>query len=230
MDHHLIFPPGWKPRKGPPDSEGGYALLPPSSSLLTSALFSPNMPIPGTGITLNTPEAIDAWIAERKKKWPSAARVEEKMKNRAEAIERGELAPDTSRKRKRSDGDMHPQRQNSRGRGATYHVARGPFPRGYGRARGQGRGRGIITEPVSIPGLILTPESRSADPSTQPSVGHDSNSTSDEERSNSDMDPIKDAISSKPPIPEEVQLSSRHDFGTTTVTELDVSGVFKRLY
>lgn len=31
MDRHLIFPPGWKPRKGPPDGEGGYALLPPSS-------------------------------------------------------------------------------------------------------------------------------------------------------------------------------------------------------
>ena len=24
MDRHLIFPPGWKPRKGPPDGEGGY--------------------------------------------------------------------------------------------------------------------------------------------------------------------------------------------------------------
>lgn len=31
MDRHLIFPPGWKPRKGPPDGEGGYALLSPSS-------------------------------------------------------------------------------------------------------------------------------------------------------------------------------------------------------
>src|SRR5258706_13893120 len=31
MDRHLIFPPGWKPRKGPPDGEGGYALFLPSS-------------------------------------------------------------------------------------------------------------------------------------------------------------------------------------------------------
>ena len=31
MDRHLIFPPGWKPRKGPPDGEGGYALFPTSS-------------------------------------------------------------------------------------------------------------------------------------------------------------------------------------------------------
>ena len=31
MDHHLIFPPGWKPRKGPPDGGGGYAPLLPSS-------------------------------------------------------------------------------------------------------------------------------------------------------------------------------------------------------
>jgi len=31
MDRHLIFPPGWKPRKNPPDGEGGYAHLLPSS-------------------------------------------------------------------------------------------------------------------------------------------------------------------------------------------------------
>ena len=31
MDRHLIFPPGWKPRKGPPDGEGGYAPFPTSS-------------------------------------------------------------------------------------------------------------------------------------------------------------------------------------------------------
>lgn len=39
------------------------------------------MPIPGTGITLDTPEAIDAWIAERKKRWPSTQRVQERARS-----------------------------------------------------------------------------------------------------------------------------------------------------
>ena len=40
----------------------------------------PNMTIPGTGISLNTPDAIEAWIAERKKNWPTAERVAEKVR------------------------------------------------------------------------------------------------------------------------------------------------------
>ena len=37
MDRHLIFPPGWKPHKGPPDGEGGYASFPLPPSPLTLA-------------------------------------------------------------------------------------------------------------------------------------------------------------------------------------------------
>ena len=200
------------------------------------------MPIPGTGITLNTPEAIDAWIAERKKKWPSAARVEEKSKSRAEAIERGELVPEDSRKRKRNNEGTNSQRQSHHGWGTTYDVARGSFSRGYGLprgrgrgrggGRGRGRGRGIITQSVSIPGPTipgpaLTPGSRSANPSSRPLVEHDSSSASDKESSNSDMDPIKDAISSKPLVSEDVQMVASYDFGTT-VEELDVSDVLKQ--
>jgi len=187
------------------------------------------MPIPGTGITLNTPGAIDAWIAERKKKWPCAARVEEKLKSRAEAIERGELVPENSRKRKRNDEGINFQRQSSRGWGTTYDVPPGSFPPGYGRARGRGRGRGRgIARSVSIPGPALTPGPRSAIPPSQSLVEHDSSSTSasDEESSNSDIDPIKDAISSKPPASEDAQLVSRYDSGAT-VEGLDVSDIFK---
>ena len=195
--------------------------LPPSP---LTWLLRPNMPIPGTGITLNTPEVIDAWIAERKKKWPSAARVEEKLKNQAEAIERGELVPENSRKRKRGDERMHSQRQSSRGWGTTY--ARGSFSRGHGRARGRGRGRGrgVIAQSVAILGPTLTPESRHANPLSRPLVEHDSTDT---ESSNSDMDPIKDTISSKLPVSEDVQLVSSND-SDITAEELDVSDVLKR--
>lgn len=39
----------------------------------------PPPPIEGTNITLNTPEDIEKWIAERKARWPSAKRVAEKV-------------------------------------------------------------------------------------------------------------------------------------------------------
>lgn len=186
------------------------------------------MPILGTGITLNTPESIDAWIAERKKKWPSTSRIEEKLKNRAEAIERGELIPENSRKRKRNDEGMSLHRGRSRGRGTTHGTARGSFPRGYGQVRGRGRGRGTIILSASAPGPTFIPGSRSAGlPS--PLVKHDSSSASDTESPNSDMDPVKDAISSKLPVSEDVQLASCGD-SDVSVEELDVSDVLMRCY
>lgn len=44
-------------------------------------LSSPLPPIQGTNITLNTPEDIGKWIAERKSRWPTAKRVQEKVFN-----------------------------------------------------------------------------------------------------------------------------------------------------
>ncbi|KAJ3514369.1 hypothetical protein NLJ89_g2418 [Agrocybe chaxingu] len=49
------------------------------------------IPILGTNIVLDTPEVIDAWIAERKKRFPTAAYVEDKKRKREEAIARGQL-------------------------------------------------------------------------------------------------------------------------------------------
>ncbi|GMK60029.1 hypothetical protein CspeluHIS016_0902460 [Cutaneotrichosporon spelunceum] len=46
--------------------------------------------IQGTGITLDTPEQIAAWIAERRKKFPTAQRVAERKEEEAAAIARGE--------------------------------------------------------------------------------------------------------------------------------------------
>lgn len=45
--------------------------------------------VPGTRISLNTQEEIEAWINERKKKWPTTARVEAKEQEKArQAAER----------------------------------------------------------------------------------------------------------------------------------------------
>jgi len=49
------------------------------------------VPIQGTSVVLNTPEALDAWLAERKKRWPTTQRIEEKKKKMEAAVVRGQL-------------------------------------------------------------------------------------------------------------------------------------------
>jgi hypothetical protein len=96
------------------------------------------IPILGTNVRLDTPEEIAAWIAERKRRWPTEARVTEKKRKLEQAMANGELHPDhlalMGGKRFRpmsSDADVTRTR---RGRG-------GP-PFGFGGSRGRGRGRG----------------------------------------------------------------------------------------
>ncbi|KAI6031754.1 nuclear fragile X mental retardation-interacting protein 1-domain-containing protein [Pisolithus microcarpus] len=50
--------------------------------------------IQGTSVLLDTPEAIDTWIAERRKRFPTSERVEEKKRKFEEAIARGQLTPE----------------------------------------------------------------------------------------------------------------------------------------
>ena len=97
-------------------------------------------PILGTNARLDTPEEIAAWIAERKRRWPTDARVAEKKRKLEQAMANGELHPDhlalMGVKRFRplsSDADVTRTR---RGRGGP------PFGFGGSRGRGQGRGRG----------------------------------------------------------------------------------------
>ena len=84
MDRHFIFPPGWNERKGP-KADGDVASLvlysytlfshPRAYSLKFSCMFMQMFPK-----KLDTPEAIAEWIAERKKRWPSLRRKEEKVR------------------------------------------------------------------------------------------------------------------------------------------------------
>ncbi|KAJ7783879.1 nuclear fragile X mental retardation-interacting protein 1-domain-containing protein [Mycena maculata] len=123
MDRHLIFPSGWDKRKKKPEWDADPSLK------------GKPIPIQGTTIILDSPEELDAWIAERKRRWPSAPRVEEKKRKMEEAIARGQLSLENSgfagaRKRKRTDEPA--AESTSRGRG-----------RGNGRGRGQQRARGV---------------------------------------------------------------------------------------
>lgn len=126
MDRHLIYPPGWHTRRRQPDWDADPSLK------------RKPIPILGTNVRLDTPEEIAAWIAERKRRWPTEARVTEKKRKLEQAMANGELHPDhlalMGGKRFRpmsSDADVTRTR---RGRG-------GP-PFGFGGSRGRGRGRG----------------------------------------------------------------------------------------
>ena len=49
------------------------------------------IPIQGTNIVLDSPEILDAWITERKKRFPTSSRVEEKKRKLEDAVARGQL-------------------------------------------------------------------------------------------------------------------------------------------
>ncbi|KAF7347760.1 NUFIP1 domain-containing protein [Mycena venus] len=84
MDRHLIFPPGWEKRKKKPEWDADPSLK------------GKPIPIQGTTVILDSPEQVEAWIAERKKRWPSAPRVEEKKRKMEEAVARGQLSLEDS--------------------------------------------------------------------------------------------------------------------------------------
>ncbi|KAJ9100757.1 hypothetical protein QFC19_005496 [Naganishia cerealis] len=77
----------------------------------------PAPPIPGTSIRLETEEDIAKWIAQRRARWPTAARVEEKEKERQDKIARGEIDPNASTRGRRGRGGRATQGTRGRGRG-----------------------------------------------------------------------------------------------------------------
>ncbi|KAF8912747.1 hypothetical protein CPB84DRAFT_1759390 [Gymnopilus junonius] len=85
MDRHLIYPPGWEKRKNKPEWDADPSLK------------GKPIPIQGTNIILDTPEILDAWIKERKSRFPTGARVADKKRKIEEAVARGQLDLSDSR-------------------------------------------------------------------------------------------------------------------------------------
>jgi hypothetical protein len=129
--------------------------------------------VPGTGLLLDTPEAIDAWLTERKKRYPSKENIEAKKRKAQEAAERGEIdlsgLTANSRKRRRVDGS---ERKSGP-----------PVP-----ARQSGGA------PTKNDADTLADPHRCRTRDTNVRNILSSGVSSD---SNSDMDPVKDAVSSK---------------------------------
>lgn len=169
-------------------------MLPHSSLLFHTAHAScygyrKPIPIQGTNIKLDTPEALEQWIAERKKRFPTAERVAEKEQKLSEAIERGQLPVDDPRQ---------PRQKRRRIEESSNVSARG---RGRGRGRGadrgwRGRGGGVAGHTtsdkldLSLPPKPVTTET----PSQSVAVKEDLDSDSS---SDSDSDGAPEVISSK---------------------------------
>ncbi|KAG8748937.1 hypothetical protein FRC12_013706 [Ceratobasidium sp. 428] len=159
MDRHLIFPPGWendqtrKKRKRGKEREGDEEYVDEEAQFRASG----SVAILGTDTKLDSPEAIAAWLEERKKRWPSAKRVSEQAQTRQEALERGQIITEPHNLRRAKIGGDNgsgasSQRGRGRGRGRRQIVTQhqpGPgeggdrgSDMGWGR-RARGRGRGI---------------------------------------------------------------------------------------
>lgn len=154
-------------------------------------------------MVLDTEESVAAWIAERKKRWPTKQRVEEKQKKRQEAFERGEILEHVAslrgNKRRRTDaGPSHPNSGEHRGRG-----------RGRGGSR-EGGPQGRQDAPAQVVTHHPLPQ-KPICASVLPATEEDSSSSD----SDSDMDPEKDAISSKIQQPPSTEGSGRRESNTS---------------
>lgn len=155
--------------------------------------------MPGTGLLLDTPEAVETWLAERKKRYPSKQNVEEKKRKAQEAADRGEIDPSelTAKARKRSRVERDDGATGSGGNSGRMHRKGG---RGSRSSGWRGRGFGGPTAPkpkqqtTAYSHLGPNKEINVRDNASSGDSGSDSEGSSE---SNSDMDPAKDAISSK---------------------------------
>ncbi|KAK7058883.1 hypothetical protein VNI00_001507 [Paramarasmius palmivorus] len=185
-DRHLIYPPGWEKRQKGSDWDADPSLK------------GKTIPIQGTNVVLDTPDAIDSWVAERKKRWPTSALIEDKKRKLEEAATRGELSVQElglfSKKRKLQDSG-HTNSGQGRGRG-----------RGHDRGRGRGRGRGTF---VGRAGGRDT-QVKHQEPASvqQPAQASDASSSSE----GSDDDAPPEALSSKAPAePEPVAIPAQEE-------------------
>lgn len=186
------------------------------------------VPIQGTSIKLDTPEAIEQWIAERKKRFPTAQNVDDKQRKMREAIERGQIPFDDPSRRKRRRVDDGPGERGGSSRGG----------RGAQRGRGRGRGRGRIqdggwegrkpagqaTENPEASAVAAVPPSNSGPASNrhrdeEASSGEDANS-------DSDSDGVPEVVSSKaPPRALEMQDDNSMDVDEEAPTRSDAVDV-----
>ncbi|KAF4605299.1 hypothetical protein EYR40_004083 [Pleurotus pulmonarius] len=217
MDRHLIYPPGWdKQRKkndwdADPSLKGYVHRILASIYLIVSSNDPLRKPIPiqGTNIFLDTPEAVKAWREERKRRWPSKDRVEDKKRKMSEAIARGQLTMQDigahgNKRRRTEDGYAQGNRGGrGNGRGNNRGVRGGRGGRRIGHQRG-GSNSARTAHPLPPP----PPPPPPAPPVPQPTTSSSINEVSYESSSDDDSDAAPEVVSSKitpslPPKPVE---------------------------
>ena len=142
--------------------------------------YRKRVPIQGTNVVLDSEEAVNAWIAERKKRWPTAARIQEKEKKLQEAIDRGEILENITSLR----GTKRRRTESTSSRGNNDR-----------RVRGGSRGGKVLDSQNGASSVKFHP--LPAKP-VVPVVQAPSKEIISSSDSESDMDPVKDAVSSKP--------------------------------
>ncbi|KAG9222894.1 hypothetical protein CCMSSC00406_0000417 [Pleurotus cornucopiae] len=195
MDRHLIYPPGWDQQRKKNDWDADPSLK------------GKPIPIQGTNIFLDTPEAVKAWREERKRRWPSKDRVEDKKRKMSDAIARGQLTMQDigahGNKRRRMDDEYAQGNRGGRGNGrGSNRGMRG----GRGRGSGNQRGGSTFAQPVHP-----LPPPPPAPPVSQPAKSPLINEVAYESSSDDGSDAAPEVVSSKitpslPPKPVEEAL------------------------
>ena len=119
---------------------------------------------------MDSPEVLDAWIAERKKRFPTSSRIEDKKRKLEDAIARGQLnvtsATLHSNKRQKYDHrfdnrGFHPKIQSRTGKND------------YARTTDAGWGGRVRVAPTSPSRAIATNEASHSKPSTEDDTDHE---------------------------------------------------------
>ena len=158
-------------------------------------------------MTLNTPEDVEAWIAERKKRFPTASSVADKKAKLEEAIARGQLPFDHNPRFPKRPRLEEPSIGTSRGPGRS---------RGRRRKNGHPGGRdGVVSVKPSTTPVRIAQDSSSLQPSSsaQPPA-----SVLPEDHDSPDSDDVPPEALSTKTIPEPLPLpEAPRDEGNTQV-------------
>ncbi|KAF9958029.1 hypothetical protein BGZ65_001714 [Modicella reniformis] len=155
---------------------------PPNTNQKPKPVINPDLLHP-LAPTLNTPEEIAAWIAQRRKAWPTEANVQKKEQERQEMIAKGQIVEEPSR---RSHG------KDKRTRNSSYRDHKGgQQPATASEAEGvsakKARTEGSAS-PSAANGESLVAYASSTETSSE-----------EDDDDNEVMDPVRDAVTSKDP-------------------------------
>ncbi|GAA5981164.1 hypothetical protein JCM10908_004004 [Rhodotorula pacifica] len=205
-DRHLVFAPGREPKPW------SGSLKPIDGSV-----------IEGTGISLDTPEALARWIEERKKRWPSKKVVEEKEKARAERIAAGLEAPPrergSGRGRGRGRGGAVADRDRGGARGAygrEEHREAGTTAAGEG-AEGEPAAKRVKIEEEGAADLKRSIEGEDAGTSAREDAGSDADAEGDDD--DDDDDGAPEEMAAKPARVADLPADNNNTADSLSVTK-----------